>query len=174
MNFYDINLINGGHISIKEFDKKAISPFHKEAFLHVYSNVNKQATVILERSEMIALSLILQERIMHYPSYSFTAAMFEKAIKYLKEKNKVALDFRMLRYKNNMALAYSEMEGKGLLFVADSDNRASAFSFTGELLVREDYSNEMEFEFIETRGLEIEQLPECNITYIDDYLYFGK
>lgn len=89
MNFYDINLINGGHISIKEFDKKAISPFHKEAFLHVYSNVNKQATVILERSEMIALSLILQERIMHYPSYSFTAAMFEKQSSILKRKIKL-------------------------------------------------------------------------------------
>lgn len=38
---------------------------------------------------MIALSLILQERIMHYPSYSFTAAMFEKQSSILKRKIKL-------------------------------------------------------------------------------------
>lgn len=32
MNFYDINLINGGHISIKEFDKKQFLHFIRKRF----------------------------------------------------------------------------------------------------------------------------------------------
>lgn len=174
MDSHDINLINGGHIIIENFDNKANYPFRKEALMHVEANIDKKTTVILERSEMIELLSLLQESLMHYPRYRFTATMFENAINALKATNKVAPDFRMLRYKNNMALAYSEIEELGFLFVANSDNYASAFSFDGDLRICDEYTNEPDFEFCEIRGFKLEQRPEYCITYIGNSLYFGK
>lgn len=169
----EIELEDNGRIDMvlafKDYLKK-----HPLSFLALTNSRNSQVATSLQRSELIELTGCINLILSNYSESYFTSSLFEKAINKLKEDKIITPDFRMIRYKSGMALAYSDIDSTGLLFVADSEEHATALSFWGELQAIDDYTNEAEFEFLEIRGLELDKHPYCNINYINGELYFGN
>jgi len=169
--FEDINCLNGGCIMVKPYDDKKTYVPNKDASLNIIGFDNRFNSVVLKKSEMIALVAILNERLTHYPVYNFTAKMFELTFQRLNKLFKE--NVKMINYKTNMALAYNYRSKYGFLLIADSDIHASAYHFSGELNKVSD-EDTSDFEFAEIKGLDIRNFRIYDVTFIGDELYFGR